>query len=120
MRGIWGREETGGFCHLSNVHSNVQSCAEIEPSVAHVTKYTRMRTTSDHTTAHAQYRSCYRSAFGHRLPLLSPVVVPTRKPPNAPPSWRIAVALDDDPRVVVDATVHASALPRMPAVVGRR
>ena len=49
-----------------------------------------------------------------------PVVVEPPEPASAVPSGRMEIVLGEDVRVVVDATVHALALARVLAVVGRR
>ena len=49
-----------------------------------------------------------------------PVVVEAPEPAREAAPGRMEIVLGDDVRVVVDATVHAAALARVLAVVGRR
>ena len=49
-----------------------------------------------------------------------PVVVEAPEPSSEAAPGRMEIVLGDDVRVIVDATVHAPALARMLAVVGRR
>ena len=49
-----------------------------------------------------------------------PVVVEPPEPGSEAASGRMEIVLGDDIRVIVDATVHAPALARVLAVVGRR
>ena len=49
-----------------------------------------------------------------------PVVVDAPGPASGEASGRMEIVLGDGVRVVVDATVHAGALARVLAVVGRR
>ena len=47
-------------------------------------------------------------------------MVEAPEPVSEAASGRMEIVLDDDVRVIVDATVHAPALARVLAVVGRR
>jgi len=72
-----------------------------------------------HTSVLFRWRRRYRTATDTGTGFV-PVVVEAPEAGSEAACGRMEIVLGDDVRVVVDATVHAGALARVLAVVGRR
>ena len=72
-----------------------------------------------HTSLLFKWRRRYRAPADAGAGFV-PVVVEASEPASEAAPGRMEIVLGDDVRVIVDATVHAPALARVLAVVGRR
>ena len=72
-----------------------------------------------HTSVLFRWRRRYRTPTDTGAGFV-PVVVEASEPSNEAAPGRMEIVLGADVRVIVDATVHAGALARVLAVVGRR
>ena len=72
-----------------------------------------------HTSVLFRWRRRYRTLADTGAGFV-PVVVEAAEPSSEAAPGRMEVVLGEDVRVIVDATVHAGALARVLAVVGRR